>query len=240
MSAECVITPQRTGGDPVLPPFGLLFITPSDARQAIGTVLAAGGRRHFLFHSGLAVTAKNDLFVAGPAVGAPLAVLCLEKLIACGARHIVQVGWAGGLQKGIEVGDLVIPSSAVSEEGTSRHYPLVQPPTADPALCQHLASLARTLEMPVRQGPVWTTDAPYRETWEAVRRYRRQGILAVEMEFAALLTVAAFRAISLAAVLLISDLLADDTWRPGLRDRTFHERRQLLIAQLLRYRPPSC
>ncbi len=238
MNEECVITPRRTGSDPVLPPFGLLFVTPCDARQALGTVLASGGRQYHLFHSGLAVTASRDRFVAGPAVGAPMAVLCLEKLIACGARRIVQVGWAGGLQDGMAVGDVVIPVTAVSEEGTSRHYPLERQPTADSHLCRHLAGLARSLGLPVHRGRVWSTDAPYRETWAAVRRHRDQGILAVEMEFSALLAVAAFRTAALAGILLVSDLLAGKGWQPGFRDPGFQEQRQRLVSRLLHCPPP--
>ena len=65
------------------------------------------------------------------------------------------------------------------------------------------------------KGEVWTTDAPYRETLEKVRSYQARGILAVEMEFSALMTVALYRAAAMTGLLVVSDELFDLRWRPG-------------------------
>ena len=69
--------------------------------------------------------------------------------------------------------------------------------------------------LPYRYGKVWTIDAPYRETIEKIKMYMNTGIMGVEMELSALMTVAAYREIRLSGLLLISDELFDLKWRPG-------------------------
>ena len=67
----------------------------------------------------------------------------------------------------------------------------------------------------VKQGRLWTTDAPYRETAEKIARLRAAGVQAVDMEVAALLAVAAYRGCEVAALLVVSDECYHPTWRPG-------------------------
>jgi uridine phosphorylase len=182
-----------------------------------------GGRRHFLFNSNLYVVPveDGDAFVAGPAVGAPMAVMTVEKLIAMGAASILVLGWCGAIAPALKTGDLFLPFDFVSEEGTSQHYPLNHKPVASPRLhallVDHFSEGPRTLH----KGTVWTTDAPYRETREKVEKYASRGVLAVEMEFAALITLAFFRGIELAGLYLVSDELYHESWRPGFMTKSF-------------------
>ena len=76
---------------------------------------------------------------------------------------------------------------------------------------------ARGIE--IHRGLVWTTDALYRETASKVAYYQRKGILAVEMEMSALLTVAAYRGVSLAGLLTVSDELSSLKWKHGFGSR---------------------
>ena len=62
---------------------------------------------------------------------------------------------------------------------------------------------------------VWTTDAPYRETPNKVLAYQQQGVLAVEMEMSALMTLAVYRGVSMAGLLVVSDELFEMKWKPG-------------------------
>ncbi len=64
------------------------------------------------------------------------------------------------------------------------------------------------------RGPTWTTDAPYRETVEEITRYRGEGILTVEMEAAALFTVARLSGLAAAAAFCVSDVLHGERWEP--------------------------
>jgi nucleoside phosphorylase len=69
--------------------------------------------------------------------------------------------------------------------------------------------------LPFSKGAVWTTDAIYRETPEKVRTYQGLGVLAVEMEMSALMTVAIYRSVAVAGLLVVSDELSHLRWRPG-------------------------
>lgn len=172
--------------------------------------------------------------LAGPFLGAPHAVLGLEKMIALGARRIWVTGWCGSLQPDLGIGELVMPLDAHSEEGTSWHYPLHgHTPVADEGMRGVIASALSGREVKARTGRVWTTDAPYRETRHKVRAFRDEGLVAVEMELSALLTVSAFRGVRLACLLVVSDELAGLTWRPGFRSPRLREG-EAAVAEVLK------
>jgi uridine phosphorylase len=99
--------------------------------------------------------------------GAPATVLMMEEMIACGARIFIGVGQGGSLQPSAPIGTLLVPTSCVSEEGTSEHYLEAMHPLApDPSLVELLRSAAQSVGASVLTGSHWTTDAPYREPLE--------------------------------------------------------------------------
>ncbi len=161
-----------------------------------------------------------------------MAVLCLEKLIACGAGTLIVMGWCGALQNSLRTGDMVLPTWARSTEGTSSHYPLNQRATTDEGLRQKLASFLQGRFPPPSVGPLWSTDAPYRERRDLIQKFQTEGLLAVDMEFAAVNTVAAFRGIRLAAVMLVSDLLYGQEWHPAFHTKPFKRRSRELVELL--------
>jgi len=165
---------------------------------------------------------RGGFSIAGPAIGAPNAVTMLESLVANGAKRIIAVGCCGSLQSDLKIGELVIVAEAISEEGTSPHYrPDLYPPKADEKLLETIEKTADQKGWPARKGAVWTTDAPYRETCEKVKKFSSEGVLAVEMELSALFTVARFRNIKLAGVLAVSDELASLEWKKGFIEPDF-------------------
>jgi len=173
--------------------------------------------------------------LAGPFIGAPHAVIALEKLIVLGAKKILVLGWCGSLQPDLRIGGLVIPDRAISEEGTSQHYPLpFGAPRSDSKLNRMLENALRQQGLTFTKGEIWTIDAIYRETPEKVRQFREKGVLAVEMEISALLTVAAYRSVSLAGLLVVSDELFDLKWRPGFSDPLLRDNTRLAGELLLR------
>ncbi len=234
--SEVVVHPSRGKNEPQLPALGILLVNPSEARQAAQLAGQEDWTRHFLFHSNLYRAESPPRFWAGPAVGAPMAVLCLEKLIALGATRIIVCGWCGSLQPDLGVGELVLPTWAISEEGTSGHYPLEGRSRSEssPRLRKELLDFFAETGKELREGPIWTTDALYRETRKKVVRYGSEGILGVDMECSALMQVAAFRGVELAAVLMVSDLLWQDPWQPAFQSKEFRRRSQGLVADLLR------
>jgi uridine phosphorylase len=231
--SDCVIDPARGKGEPTLPATGILAVNPADSSCFPALARRHGLARHDLFHAHLY---GNDLFfLAGPAVGAPMAAICLEKLIVLGARRILVYGWCGSLHPALAAGDLFIPTQGLSEEGTSGHYQGASSHDDD-MLCLRLRltdalTEANGFARP-RQGWIWTTDAVYRETREKVERYAARGILAVDMEYTALRAVAAFRRVSLAAVMLVSDELFHRNWSPHMHRKRFQSRSRQILADL--------
>ena len=156
------------------------------------------------------------LSLSGPFLGAPQAVMGMEKLISLGAKRIWVSGWCGSISPHLVIGDLVIPERALSEEGTSEHYPVGKKAIrTDETLNRMLEQIIRKRGYNFLKGKVWTTDAPYRETREKVNKYKEQGILAVEMEMAALMTLSIYRNVKLAGLLTVSDELFNLKWSPG-------------------------
>ncbi len=170
---------------------------------------------------------ERDVALARLSIGAPAAVAGLEELIALGVKRILVVGTGGSLQPALPIGALAIPTGAIREEGTSFHYaPAGVEVTPDADLARALGEAVAALGAPVAFGPVWTTDAPYRELRSKVTVYSAMGALAVEMEASALFALSAFRQVRLAMLLAISDELFHE-WRPG-----FHAE-ELRLAQRL-------
>ena len=88
-------------------------------------------------------------------VGAPMAVMLLEQLIALGARRFLYLGFCGALDPTLSIGDLFIPLRAVREEGTSYHYlPAGVEPEAAPSITTLIKEEAARLHLDVRQGPL--------------------------------------------------------------------------------------
>ena len=149
-------------------------------------------------------------------VGAPMAVMLLEQLIALGARRFLYLGFCGALDPALSIGDLFMPLRAVREEGTSYHYlPAGVEPAAAPAITTPLQHEAARMDVDVNQGYLWTTDAPFRETPGKIAAFQASGVRAVDMEVAALLSVAAYRGCEVAALLVVSDECYHPVWRPG-------------------------
>ena len=172
-------------------------------------------------------TGNRVAIIGNFGIGAPQAVIHLEEFIEWGVRRFVSVGTAGSLQRELRVGDLVLCVRAIRDEGSSHHY---LPPSryAHPskALTDRLRYALRARRLKFATGTTWTIDTPYRETFAEARRYSEQGVLTVEMEAAALFAVGKYRGVEVAALLSISDSLAEalgeDPWKPQ-----FHLRRNL-------------
>jgi uridine phosphorylase len=219
-----VIEPRRGPNEKPAAQLAILACSESDTRRFYRLTAPVPGSDRTIYNARLRdVTHQSRrLTLAGPILGAPQAVLVVEKLIALGSRTIVVFGWSGSLQTNIRMGDWLLPSSARSEEGTSSHYPLDSAECVpDAELLTHLQDHCLSNGYTVRCGPVWTTDAPLRETAYKVSTYGKEGFLAVEMEMSALFRVAAYRKVRLVGFLVVSDELFTLKWQPGLRTTHF-------------------
>jgi uridine phosphorylase len=148
------------------------------------------------YHTELLVTLHQgiEIGVVGLAVGAPFAVLVAEQLFASGCRLLLSVTSAGQIVPRGPTPYFVLIDRALRDEGTSHHY---LPPSlfaeADPALADRAFRAMAGLPEPMHRGTSWTTDAPYRETEDAIAAAAEHGALAVEMEAAALYAFARAR-----------------------------------------------
>lgn len=232
MDADIIIHPSRAVREKTIPSCGILFVNPTEARVALQILIDRGGDQRFLFHSGLVVSPDNDFFVAGPAIGSPMAAMVLEKLIALGAEQVVMAGWCGAVNPNLRVGDSVIGGAGQSGEGTSQYYTSDDVSMPSPKLFAALQSVFDIKE-PVN---LWSTDAPYRESRKMLQALaKRYDVGAVDMEYSALCAVARFRKIDFAALFLVSDELWKDEWRPGFTGKVFKRKSKAQIKMLIQH-----
>jgi uridine phosphorylase len=231
---DVVMHPLRGRKEKVIPEAGIFFVNPAEATYAVNKMVTEGGKKRFLFNSMLCVNGDKTFFVAGPAVGAPMAVLCMEKLIVLGARRIILVGWCGALQQGLEVGSVLLPAQALCGEGTSCYYSSDQEPRPSAGLIAWLRDVLIRRNVAWQEGRAWSTDAPYRESWDLLERLRKeQNIVAIDMEYSALCTVALYRGIEFAALMLVSDELWQKEWKPGFSTPAFRRRSQEMSEMVM-------
>ena len=132
-----------------------------------------------------------------PGIGAPLAIGLLEEMIARGCRKFMVCGGCGVLDKSVAVGHLLIPVSALRDEGVSYHYlPPGREVAMNPVAVVAIEKVLQRHGLEYLRTKAWTTDAIYRETREKAAEYLAEGCLAVEMEAAAFFAVAQFREVT--------------------------------------------
>jgi uridine phosphorylase len=125
--------------------------------------------------------------IVGYAVGASFAVLVAEQLFASGCQLLINITSSGQIVARESPPFFVLLEKALRDEGTSYHY---LPPSDFSAIDDELLSLLdgafADFAEPVHRGATWTTDAPFRETQQAIDQAKQLDIVAVEMEAAAL------------------------------------------------------
>ena len=222
---DAIIFPKRGKDSPRLGPVAVIAGTEPDLSQLCKLLGFNSNAYRRLFTSRLYVAdaAAGGISLTGPAVGAPYAVMLLEMLIAWGAKKLIFLGWCGSISEKVKTGDIVVVTSAIIDEGTSRHYQDNDARRSHPAksLLAALDNALRQKQVNFHKGAIWTTDAVYRETGEKVKRLQRQKAIGVEMEISSLFTVAKFRGIDVAALAVVSDELASFKWRPGFKTDEF-------------------
>lgn len=151
-------------------------------------------------------------------IGAPTAVLNLERLIASGARDILLLGFCGALSRKSKIGDCIVATKAFSEEGTSAHYlPNRDAFTPSSSLQQDTETRLGACRITFQSGTLVSTDAPFRETESWLDFNRRRGAEFVDMEASAVFALAEFYGIRAAAVMIVSDVLTSRNHVTGFR-----------------------
>lgn len=219
---DAIVRPLKGPRSPNLGPLALLVATALDLKDIRSRLALSREHSRHLFVSRL--WQQSRATVVGPIVGAPYAAMILETLVAWGARKFLFLGWCGSLVAELKIGEILLPGSAIIDEGTSGHYrsdakPIASAPCG--ALRADIEYRFAERQGPLRFGRVWSTDAVFRETPQKVQRFTEMGAEAVDMETSALFSVADFHQVELAALLVVSDTLAGMRWEHGFRTEAF-------------------
>ncbi|MEF8773850.1 MAG: nucleoside phosphorylase [Halobacteriales archaeon] len=151
------------------------------------------------------------LTICSTGVGSPSAAIAVEELSRVGVETFLRVGTTGALQAGIEIGDMVVATGAAKEEGTTKRYEAVEyPAVPDYEALSELVAAAEANDEDVHVGPVVTDDAFYSEhgyvdDWEAA------GMVAIEMEAAAIFSLARRKGLSAGAICTVDGNLVEGT-----------------------------
>jgi uridine phosphorylase len=157
---------------------------------------------------------KRILFLPPEGIGAPVYAALFEKfpLLFPDLKRVILVGYAGSLSSRIKVGDIIFPTGAYCDDGTSRHYWKIKDD-----FIEGNRNLLNDLHLEFKDafmGKHWSTDVVYRETKAELDFFREKGVLSVDMEVAAHYALGKFFSLEVASILIITDLLKEK-WEPS-------------------------
>ncbi len=232
MPDDALIKPVASNKAPRLGTTAIMAASESDLKSIAQNLPQADWRQRPLYMSKILYCpqVREMPVLVGPVIGAPYAAMILELILAWGVEKVLFVGWCGSLNADLAVGDLVVPTGAWADDGTSKHYRLEThgPVPAVGKVLQETIKVVERNQQPFCKGLIWTTDGVFRETPSKIALYKKRGSLAVEMEVAALFAVAGFRQVELGALLVVSDELFRMKWQPGFKNPRFKKGRRFV------------
>jgi DeoD family purine-nucleoside phosphorylase len=171
------------------------------------------GERGLLGYTGM--YDGRPVSVQGTGMGCPGAAIVFEELIQLGCKKLIRVGTCGGLQPDHALGDLIIALTAVPSDSTASHLVGNEPhcPTAAWSLIHGAVHTAKEQGVPVRIGPIVSSDLFYNPDDGQYERWSRRGVLAVEMEASVLFTLAALRGVESGCLLTVSDIVVEGEFK---------------------------
>lgn len=183
------------------------------------------------FHIDLYKRNKQSVIVVSDfGIGAPAAVMCLEKLRVMGVKEFISLGWMGALTSRFPIGNKVLCVKAFRGEGCSYHY----------------LKSSRFVNLPIRALSLkwiqrlkldhvinWTTDAPFRETVKEYIHFKNKGIECVDMESAALMAAGEHHQLSVFCMGIVSDYLSVNGWTPQFLNNQVGKNLYTLLNKVL-------
>jgi uridine phosphorylase len=154
----------------------------------------------------------RELTLCSTGIGCPSAAIAVEELSNVGVETFVRVGTTGALQRGIEIGDMVVATGAAKDEGTTKRYEAdTVPAVPDYDVLSALVDAAEANGEDVHVGPIASDDAFYAETDTYVEDWEAAGLLSVEMEAAAIFTLARRKGLRAGAICTVDGNLVEGT-----------------------------
>jgi uridine phosphorylase len=154
----------------------------------------------------------RELTICSTGIGSPSTAIAVEELEAVGVETLIRVGTTGALQEGIEIGDMVVANGAAKDEGTTGRYESdTVPAVPDYDVLTSLVDAAEANDEDVHVGPIATDDAFYAETDEYITDWEAAGLLAVEMEAAALFSLCRRKGLRSGAICTVDGNLVEGT-----------------------------
>jgi DeoD family purine-nucleoside phosphorylase len=153
--------------------------------------------------------------VQGTGMGCPGATIVFEELVQLGCKRLIRVGTCGGLQPHHALGDLIVALTAVPADSTATHLVANEPhcPTAAWSVVHGAVHAAKEQDVPLHVGPIVSSDLFYNPDGGQYERWSKRGILAVEMEAAALFTLCALRGVEAGCLLTVSDIVVEGEFK---------------------------
>lgn len=178
----------------------------------------------------------TELAICQSPVGAPACVSNFEELIAMGVENFLLVGYCGCLLEEIEEYSIIIPTSAIRDEGTSYHYePASDETEINKKVITILEEVIKSHDLKYRTGKTWTIDAIYRETKKKFEQRKKQGAITVDMECSAMNVVAKFRKVNFGQIFYAADNLGSEEYDPrsfGLELTCPHQKKKIIPLAL--------
>lgn len=165
------------------------------------------------------------LTIASTGIGCPSAAIAVEELARVVVETVLRVGTTGATQPGIEIGDMIVATGAAKNEGTTKRYESVElPAVPDFEVLSALVDAAEANDEVVHVGPIASDDAFYAETDEYVEEWEAAGILSVEMEAAAIFTLARRKGLRAGAICTVDGNLVEGTQKGAEGDEELPEK----------------
>jgi uridine phosphorylase len=181
---------------------------------------------------------SHNVALLSPSLGAPFAAGNLEIAIALGCTKFLVISSCGVLGSEIERNQLIIPPSAIRDEGTSYHYiPPSREIEVDKNIVNKIHEYLNSKGIRNLIGKTWTTDGLFRETPSKIKARKAEGAITVEMEAAACLAVANFRKVKLGYILVAGDDVSGIEWDRRLQTKSldFYEKLFWIAVELSSY-----
>ena len=167
----------------------------------------------------------RPLTICSTGIGCPSAAIAIEELHAVGVETVIRCGTTGALQADIEIGDMVVATAAAKEEGTTKRYEsAVYPAAPDYAVLRGLVDAADANNETVHVGPIVSDDAFYAESDDYVADWEAAGLLAIEMEAAAVFTLARRKGMRAGAICTVDGNLVAGTQKGADSDEELPEK----------------